>query len=160
MPVPKLTPELVAALAEHERAPALPCDPDPVVNGLHLRRALGRKEWGAAEEFGCCGWIIHGVAGGHRSTIRVTADHVTDTWPDLDGLQGNNWIHASIGQHHHMPTYEDMQLMHRAVFGDRWAYEVFAPPSDHINIHQFVRHLFGRVDGTRVLPDFGRLGTI
>lgn len=159
MPKSDMPPDLAALIVEHETAPALPCEP-PIINGLGLRRALGRKEWGVAEEFGCCGWIIHGLAGGHRSTIRVTGDHLSDTWPSPGGLQGNHWIHASIGQHHHMPSYEDMQLMHRAVFRTGWAYEVFAPPADHINIHSFVRHLFGRADGARVLPDFGRFGTI
>lgn len=146
--------------AAHAEEPALPCDPDPIVDGLQLRKRLGRKQWGPPREFGCCGWIIDGVANGSRSTIRVTGDHQSDTWPDIEGLQGNNWIHASIGQHDHMPTYEDMQLLRDAVFRDGWSYEVHAPPSDHINIHSYVRHLFGRADGARALPDFGRFGTI
>jgi hypothetical protein len=143
--------EVARILVEHDAENALPCDPDPVVNGLHLRRDLGRKQWAPAEEFGCCGWIIHGVAGGYRSTVRVSGDHQSDSV---------NWIHASIGQYGHMPSYEDLQLLHRAVFRDGWAYEVFAPSTDHINIHSFVRHLFGRADGARALPDFGRFGTI
>lgn len=155
-----MTPEQEeAARVAHDAEPALPC-PGPM-DGLQLRRRLGRKQWGIPEEFGCCGWMIHGVAGGYRSTIRVTGDHQSETWTDLLGeTHGHQWIHASIGQHEHMPTYEDMQLLHRAVFGDGWAYEVFAPPADHINIHSYVRHLFGRYDGARVLPDFGRFGTI
>jgi hypothetical protein len=40
------------------------------------------------------------------------------------------------------------------VFGDRWAYQVFAPPADHINLHNFALHLWGRLDGKPVLPDF------
>lgn len=140
--------QIVALAAEAE--PALPCEP-PVVNGLELRKRLGRKEWGVPEEFGCCGWMIHGLADGHRSTIRVTGDHQS---------AAEQWVHASIGQYGRMPSYEDMQRLHAAVFPDGWAYEVFAPPSDHINIHSFVRHLWGRVDGANALPDFGRFGTI
>jgi hypothetical protein len=37
---------------------------------------------------------------------------------------------------------------------------VFAPPSEHVNIHDHALHLWGRLDGARVLPDFGRFGTI
>jgi hypothetical protein len=150
--IPGLDADQLAAIIEaHDTEPTLPCDPSPVVDGLQLRLLLGRKQWSVPEEFGCCGWIMHGLAGGYRSTVRVTGDHQSDSV---------NWIHASIGQHDHMPTYEDLQLLHRAVFRQGWAYEVFAPPADHINIHSFVRHLFGRADGERVLPDFGRFGTI
>lgn len=150
--LPRLDIERVAqAIDAVSGEPALPCDPNPVVDGLQLRLILGRKRWGVPEEFGCCGWLVHGIAGGHRSTIRVTGDHHSDSV---------NWIHASIGQYGHMPTYEDMQLLHRAVFRKGWAYEVFAPPTDHVNIHNFVRHLWGRADGGRALPDFGRFGTI
>jgi hypothetical protein len=31
---------------------------------------------------------------------------------------------------------------------------VFAPPTDHVNIHEYALHLFGRLDGTPALPDF------
>jgi hypothetical protein len=46
------------------------------------------------------------------------------------------------------------------VFGHGWSYQVFAPPSQHVNIHEHALHLWGRVDGTNVLPSFGVLGTI
>ena len=149
--MPEFSLDLAKIAVAHDAEPALPCEPDPVINGLRLRRALGRTDWGVAEQFGCCGWIIHGHAHGYQSTVRVTGDHQSDA---------ANWIHASIGGDGRMPSYEDLQLLHRAVFRDGWAYEVHAPPSDHINIHRYVRHLFGRADGQRALPDFGRFGTI
>jgi hypothetical protein len=53
-----------------------------------------------------------------------------------------------------VPDYADLKLLHTAVFADGWAYQVFAPPVKHVNIHEHVLHLFGRLDGSPVLPDF------
>lgn len=151
---PKMTltaAQVASILAAAEQGPALPCEPDPVIDGLMLRRRLGRKDWGVPLRRGCCGWSIDGLSDASLRRIIVTADHQSD---------GVNWIHASISGQHGMPTYEDLKLMHAAVFGDRWAYQVFSPPAQHINIHAHVLHLFGRVDGVCALPDFGRFGTI
>ena len=73
----------------------------------------------------------------------------------LDRLQpGVDWVHASISNTARMPSYADLKRMHLAVFGNGWAYQVFAPPSDHINLHEYCLHLFGRLDGKSALPDF------
>lgn len=143
--------ERLRMLAELEDLPALPCDPNPVVNGLALRKALGRQAWGVPRPNGCCGWMVDGLATGSIARVIVTADHITDSV---------NWIHASISRRHSMPTYGDLKLLHAAVFGDRWAYQVFAPPAQHVNIHVNALHLYGRTDGQPALPDFGRFGTI
>lgn len=76
--------------------------------------------------------------------------------------QVHSWLHASISIHGGaMPTYEDMALLHRAVYGRRrYSYQVFAPEAKHVNITENVLHLFGRVDGANALPDFAPLGTI
>jgi hypothetical protein len=68
---------------------------------------------------------------------------------------GNSWLHASIflGDDK-TPSYAHLQLLHRAFFGRmRWAYQVFPPASEHVNLHE-VLHLFGRSDGRPALPDF------
>jgi len=136
-----------------EAQPHLPCDPMPVVNGLRLRKALGRHSWQAAIGHGCCGWRIDAVDAGTR--IIVTGDHASGH------AEGVNWIHASISHPDEMPEYEDLKMLHRAVFGpDRWSYQVFAPEAEHVNIHAHVLHLFGRADGRPALPNFGRFGTI
>jgi hypothetical protein len=142
------------ALVAFDAEPALACDPAPVVNGLVLRKRLGRDRWAVPQEFGCCGWQVDTLNDGNRGRILVTADHQTDF------ANRRNWIHASISRLGVMPSYDDLKLMHAAVFGAGWAYQAFAPDSDHINIHAYVLHLFGRVDGERALPDFGRFGTI
>jgi hypothetical protein len=75
-----------------------------------------------------------------------------------DGIE---WIHASIAWTERLPTYAELALLGLAVFGrERYAYQVFAPASRHVNIHEHALHLWGRADGVNVLPDFGRDGTI
>jgi hypothetical protein len=37
---------------------------------------------------------------------------------------------------------------------------MFAPPAEHVNIHERALHLWGRVDGSPVMPNFGVYGTI
>lgn len=99
--------------------------------------------------FGPDGWRFDNLNG--RSSVIVT---VADA-------EGDDWIHASIAHRDHMPSYSDLKLLHAAVFGNRWAYQVFAPPDEHVNIHSFALHLWGRLDGAPVLPDFTNgLGSI
>jgi hypothetical protein len=70
------------------------------------------------------------------------------------------YLHASIAIPP-VPTYDDLCLLHRAVFGRRrWAYQVFAPEGEHVNIRADALHLWGRADGKPLLPDFGQYGTI
>jgi len=89
----------------------------------------------------------------HQGSLIVTqADHPDD---------GHEWIHASIAFPEMMPTYEDLTALHRAVFGRRrWAYQVFPPENEHVNIHSYALHLWGRADGANVLPNFGSEGSI
>lgn len=75
-------------------------------------------------------------------------------WPTLGSDKDIEWIHASISRRNCMPTYEDLSMMHKAVFTDGFSYQVFAPPSKHINIHKYALHLWGRVDGQPQVPDF------
>jgi hypothetical protein len=105
------------------------------LNALQIRRLLGRSN---------CpdGWSTQRLDG-TGSVIVTTADH-----------DGEEWVHASIARPAEMPSYADLKLLHAAVFGSGWAYQVFAPPSDHVNIHQYALHLFGRLDGEPALPDF------
>jgi hypothetical protein len=95
--------------------------------------------------------LVHPASG--LSVIASTAPHPET--PDVE------WVHASIANRDgRTPTYDELKALHAAVFGDRWAYQVFAPPGRHVNIHANALHLWGRADGINALPDFGYLGTI
>lgn len=112
------------------------------LNALAIRRRLGRENWATPVQFGPDGWrLLH--LNGSSSIILTVAPH-----------EGDEWVHASIAHADQMPTYADLKHLHAAVFEDGWAYQVFAPPSDHVNIHQYALHLWGRLDGKPGLPDF------
>lgn len=120
------------------------------LNALSIRKRLGRKDWGAPVEFGPDGWRWWHTSGDGQAIVSVS------DLPD----DPRQWIHASISFKRHTPSYEDLTLLHEAVFEDRYAYQVFAPPSEHVNIHPNALHLWGLLSGERPLPNFGILGRI
>lgn len=120
------------------------------LNALQIRNRLGKKQWSAPVPFGPDGWIFNCIDRPARIIATVGPD--SDTDPTL-------WIHASIATPE-TPTYDDLVLLHFAVFRDSYAYQVFAPKSQHVNIHETALHLWGRLDGAPCLPEFGRFGTI
>lgn len=88
-----------------------------------------------------------------RSGLRVIVS--TSDFED-----GREWMHISMSREARMPNYDDMKRA-KAVFAeDCYAIQVFPPPSQHINIHQFCLHLWVPLTGSHPLPDFGALGTI
>lgn len=120
-------------------------------NALEIRRRLGRDDWGIPKQYGEDGW---GFLHKRQLSSIIVSRGVFD---------GISWTHASISHVDHMPTYEDLKLIHHAVWQERgWAYQVFAPPDDHVNIHANALHLWGRLDGQRPtgIPNFGMNGTI
>lgn len=118
------------------------------IDALGIRRRLGREIWSAPDRFGPDGWTFRGLATPARIIV-TAADH-----------DGAEWWHASISRPA-MPTYADLVRLHRAVWPNGWAYQVFAPPADHVNIHSTALHLWGAPDRQPPrLPNFGALGTI
>lgn len=109
---------------------------------LRIRRLLGKPQWGPPRPHGPDGWAFVRAEG--TGSVIVTC-------ADTDGVE---WVHASIAFPSRMPDYLDLKHLHQAVFGNGWAYQVFSPPSDHVNIHNYALHLFGRLDGKSALPDF------
>lgn len=123
------------------------------INALRLRSVMGRKQWFPPEPYGPDGWRMY-----NRDYSRSIIVTVSD-FPGWDG----EYVHASIAtaDHETLPTYEDLRLLHQAVFGDTgYAYQIFAPADQHVNIHPTALHLWGRLDGAPVLPEFGQAGTI
>lgn len=109
---------------------------------LEIRRKLGRSNWSTPDRFGPDGWTFVALDGSGSVIVSCATDH------------GVDWVHASVAWRDRMPTYPDLKWLHAAVFGDGWAYQVFAPPADHVNIHEHALHLWGRLDGRPALPDF------
>jgi len=120
------------------------------INALTMRRTLGRKDWATPTQFGPDGWALQRFD--ESASVLVTCA------PHDDGVE---WVHASIARPDQMPEYGDLTLLHRAVWRGRgWAYQVFAPDADHVNIHHHALHLWGRLDGAQCLPNFGAAGSI
>lgn len=68
---------------------------------------------------------------------------------------GHLWIHVSVSRRSRIPSYDDLKLIKKLFIGDDLhAYQCFVPSKDHINIHEFVLHLWARQDGKSGLPDF------
>lgn len=120
------------------------------INILRIRRHFDPHVWGVPELFGPDGWRMRSRAG-DAGIIVTCSDHPPDP---------TEWLHASIARVDRMPDYDDLVNLHAAVWVSGWAYQVFAPPDDHVNIHQHALHLWGRLDGQPALPNFGAMGTI
>lgn len=74
-------------------------------------------------------------------------------------LDERRWLHVSVARANRMPTYDDLAFVKRTWIGaDRKAVMVFAPASEHVNIHPFALHLWHCVDGDP-LPDFTHGGS-
>ena len=85
----------------------------------------------------------------------------SDASGDADDSDGTTWLHASLALTDRSPTYDELVILHRAVFGRRrWAYQIFAPEAAHVNLHAYALHLWGRVDGKPAMPNFGASGSI
>lgn len=114
------------------------------LDALAIRRRLSRGEWSRPLMYGPDGWAYRAMH--EQGSIVITCA------PEDDG---NEWVHASIAYTHRLPTYDELKDLHAAVWAGRgWAYLVFAPPDEHINIHDHALHLFGRLDRKPALPDF------
>lgn len=99
-----------------------------------------------------------GISGLYVELIPNIGRIIVTTCPEEDKVE---WIHASISFNSRLPTYSDIVMLKEGVFGDdRECYQIFPEKKDHINIHHNALHLWGRVDGKRVLPNFARYGTI
>lgn len=65
------------------------------------------------------------------------------------------WIHASISHETRMPEYEELKMLHNMFIGsERFAYQLFVPTAKHVNCHPRCLHLWARLDGEAVTPDF------
>lgn len=90
------------------------------IDALKVRKALGCNQWKAPVSY-FDGWWFDRYD---------RAAHIIVSTGEFDGVE---YIHASIAKPDSMPTYEDLTLLHKAVFKG-YAYQVFAPTEKHVNI--------------------------
>lgn len=120
---------------------------------LDIRKKLGRDVWGPPREIVRGQWAFK-TAFGSIIVVSSAPYPVSDQEPEVE------FLHASISHLNRMPTYEDLIHLHSAVFNDGWAYQIFAPRHRHINIHNYALHLWGRLDGKMLHPDFQQISGI
>lgn len=131
-------PDLRLPLAEDmDRLNALNDSPDWVWSVLPARAPYG---WRYLQR-GADGLLALAASG-----VRVIASG--------DRFDGERWLHVSVSRPAGLPSYADLVQVKRTFIGDeRYAYQVFAPVSTHVNIAE-VLHLWASLDRPCPLPDF------
>lgn len=119
--------------------------PTLLIDPLRIRSILGRKEWTAPREFltdsgDRAGWWLDRIDGSASVIVGATV---------IDGV---DYFTAAIGCAGRTPDCADLELLHRAVFGDGYAYQVFPPPPRFPGPPSRTARLRGRVDGKPALP--------
>lgn len=124
-------------------------------DALRVRAVLGRRVWGPPEEFGPDGWILSTLDRGPAGGTVIVSDG-----PAVLG-DPTDYRHASLSWGDRTPSYADLALLHRAVWGESgWSCQVFVPFAEHVNIAATALHLWGAPSGRRLLPPFGDGTTI
>lgn len=100
------------------------------------------RGWELLQKWGD-GWACRQKDGG----LRV----IVDCEPKADG---HEWIHVSYSRAKETPNHADTVRVKEAFLGDRYAYAVFPPSENYVNIHAHCLHLWARADGAAVLPEF------
>src|SRR6266498_2957775 len=84
-----------------------------------------------------------------------TACHLRNRHPRRPRRAG--MVHASIAHPDRLPTWDELKSVKAALIGpDRFAYLIFPPSWQYVNIHNFALHLWARWDSGdgAALPDF------
>ena len=104
------------------------------------------------------GWTIlqrfgDGGAYQFRNGLRVIVS--TATMAD-----GHEWMHISVSRKDRLPSYDDLKFVKNTFAEKRFAYQVFPPPDDNVNIHEFCLHLWLPLSIDLPIPNFGAGGSI
>lgn len=66
----------------------------------------------------------------------------------------SRWAHISVARQNRIPSYKDLAEVKDLFVGpDRYALQVFAPASEHVNLHPYCLHLWVPMD-RYPLPNF------
>lgn len=104
------------------------------------------SDWMVIQAFG------DGSAYQNRNGLRVLV--TTAPFPD-----GREWMHISLSRADRLPSHDDLKHAKETFAGNnRYAYQVFPPVKEYVNIHPFCLHLWVPLTGEPPLPDFTRGG--
>lgn len=97
-----------------------------------------------AEGFGPAGWLYR-----RRGGVQVIVS------AHVEG-DGKLWLHVSASRRDRVPSYTELCEVKRVFVGaERMAVSVYAPETEHFNLHRFCLHLWAPI-GHSPLPDFRR----
>lgn len=87
-------------------------------------------------------------------------------WRRADGLlvisevavyQTIPWLHVSTSFSDRIPPHDDLRQVKALFVGDRLAVQVFPQEAEYVNDMPFVLHLWAKLVGERLTPDFRKL---
>lgn len=69
------------------------------------------------------------------------------------------WVHVSVSRERHVPSHGDMVRVKEVFLGiARYAYAVYPPRSEYVNIHPNCLHLWALAEGNgQALPEFSAI---
>lgn len=67
------------------------------------------------------------------------------------------WLHVSCSFSDRIPTHDDLREVKTNFVGDRLAVQIFPQESEYVNDMPFVLHLWAKLIGDRLTPDFRKL---
>jgi hypothetical protein len=78
----------------------------------------------------------------------------------LEEHNGTKWLHVSTAFPTKLPSWFELREVKDLFIGrNREAVQVLPPEKEYVNLHPYCLHLWARVDGTRLLPDFTQGGS-
>jgi hypothetical protein len=135
---------------------------DPQLVQERIRRLAPPELYGAVsievERRAPAGWRLR-MRGGDGEHWMAEQWRLSMIWSLSLEDDGNIWLHASLAHGKRLPERPEMGRVKDWVFGPaRWAYEVWPPEAAYVNLRE-VLHLWGRLDGSPVLPEFSALAS-
>lgn len=96
----------------------------------------------------CMGGGMGGIDHGAFIITRLNGEIIR-----IIAAKGGGWEHLSISLAHRVPKWDEMELVKRTFFKDNeWAFQLHAPPKEHINCHPYVLHIWRPCDGKIPIP--------
>lgn len=111
--------------------------------------------WRLHDAYGVCSvrWVLFDLSGNTAGVV-ILEPEIHDDDPQ-GGAGGIDWWHLSVSRTTRLPTWDELVQAKECFLGvNARAMQIIPPRSEYVNIDPHVLHLFARIDGKRVLPDF------
>lgn len=66
----------------------------------------------------------------------------------IDNIDGQEWHHVSVSRETRLPSWDDMHAVKNLFIGrEKVAIQLLPKESDYVNFHNYVLHMWHRLDG-------------